>query len=97
MKKPTKKAFKPKTPTPHIGAKNGEIAPLVLLSGDPNRAKWIAETFLKNVKCVTTVRGLLGFTGTWNGVSVTIMTSGMGQPSLGIIVNELVQFYGVKK
>ncbi len=99
MKKPSKAkaSLQPKAPTPHIGAKKGEIAPLVLLSGDPVRTEWIAKTFLKNVRCVTKVRGLLGFTGTYNGVLVTIMTSGMGQPTLGIIVTELITVYDVKK
>ncbi len=87
----------PNTPTPHNGAKNGDIAPLVLISGDPTRTEWVAKTFLKNVVCVTTVRGMLGFTGTWNGTQVTIMTSGMGQPSFGIMLYELINFYGVKR
>lgn len=79
--------------TIHIGAKKGEIAPTVLLPGDPYRAKWAAETFLKDVKCINEVRGMLGFTGTWNGHPVTIQGSGMGMPSLSIYVNELISDY----
>lgn len=82
--------------TIHIGAKPGEIAETVLLPGDPYRAKWAAETFLKDVKLVNEVRGMLGFTGTWNGHPVTIHGSGMGMPSLSIYVNELIRDYGAK-
>jgi purine-nucleoside phosphorylase len=80
----------------HIGAKPGEIAETVLLPGDPLRAKWAAETFLKDVVCVNRVRGMLGFTGTWNGHPVTIHGSGMGMPSLSIYVNELIREFGAK-
>lgn len=82
--------------TIHIGAKAGEIAETVLLPGDPYRAKWAAETFLDDVKCVNEVRGMLGFTGTWKGNRVTIHGSGMGMPSLSIYVNELIKDYGAK-
>ncbi len=82
--------------TIHIGAKPGEIADTVLLPGDPYRAKWAAETFLKDVKLVNEVRGMLGFTGTWNGNRVTIQGSGMGMPSLSIYVNELIKDYDAK-
>jgi len=82
--------------TIHIGAKPGEIAETVLLPGDPYRAKWAAEKFLTNVKLVNEVRGMLGFTGTWNGHRVTIQGSGMGMPSLSIYVNELIKDYGAK-
>lgn len=82
--------------TIHIGAKSGEIAETVLLPGDPYRAKWAAETFLSDVKLVNEVRGMLGFTGTWNGQRVTIQGSGMGMPSLSIYVNELIRDYGAK-
>lgn len=58
--------------TIHIGAKSGDIAPTVLMPGDPYRAKWAAETFLDNARLVNEVRGMLGFTGTWRGHPVTI-------------------------
>lgn len=82
--------------TIHIGAAKGDIAETVLLPGDPYRAKWAAETFLKDVKLVNEVRGMLGFTGTWNGNRVTIHGSGMGMPSLSIYVNELIKDYDAK-
>ncbi|MCA0857409.1 purine-nucleoside phosphorylase [Phaeobacter italicus] len=82
--------------TVHIGAEKGEIAETVLLPGDPYRAKWAAETFLKDVRLVNEVRGMLGFTGTWNGHPVSIQGSGMGMPSLSIYVNELIRDYGAK-
>ena len=82
--------------TIHIGAEKGEIAETVLLPGDPYRAKWAAETFLSDVKLVNEVRGMLGYTGTWNGQRVTIQGSGMGMPSLSIYVNELIRDYGAK-
>ena len=80
----------------HIGAKPGEIAETVLMPGDPYRAKWAAETFLQDVVCINQVRGMLGFTGTWNGHRVTIQGSGMGMPSLSIYANELIRDYGAK-
>jgi purine-nucleoside phosphorylase len=83
--------------TPHIAAKEGEIASRILLPGDPLRAKFIAENFLENVHCYNTIRNMLGFTGTYKGKEVSVQGTGMGQPSLSIYVNELVQFYGVKK
>ena len=79
--------------TVHIGAKKGNIAPTVLMPGDPYRAKWAAETFLENPRCINEVRGMLGFTGTWNGNPVTIHGSGMGMPSLSIYANELIRDY----
>ncbi len=81
----------------HIAAKDGEIAECVLLPGDPLRAKFIAENFLENAVCYNEVRGMYGFTGTYNGKRVSVQGTGMGQPSLSIYVNELFQFYGVKK
>lgn len=81
----------------HINAKLGDIADIVLLPGDPLRAKYIAETFLENVVCYNEVRGMYGFTGTYNGVRVSIQGTGMGMPSLSIYVNELLRFYDVKK
>jgi purine-nucleoside phosphorylase len=80
----------------HIGAKPGEIAERVLLPGDPMRAKWIAETFLEDPKCYTEVRGMLGFTGRWQGVPVSVQGSGMGMPSASIYTHELINQYGVK-
>jgi len=80
----------------HIGAKPGEIAETVLLPGDPYRARWAAETFLKDAVLVNEVRGMLGYTGTWNGHRVTIHGTGMGMPSLSIYVNELIRDYGAQ-
>ena len=80
----------------HIGAQPGEIAERVLLPGDPMRAKWIAETFLTDPKCYTEVRGMLGFTGTWQGVRVSVQGSGMGMPSASIYTHELINEYGVQ-
>ncbi|MCG3266759.1 purine-nucleoside phosphorylase [Yoonia sp. I 8.24] len=79
--------------TIHIGAEKGDIAPTVLMPGDPYRAKWAAETFLTDARCINQVRGMLGFTGTWNGHPVTIQGSGMGMPSLSIYANELIKDY----
>lgn len=81
----------------HIGAQPGEIAPTVLLPGDPLRAKWIAETFLTDPRCYSEVRGMFGFTGTWNGHPVSVQGSGMGQPSMAIYVNELFTAYDVQQ
>ncbi len=82
--------------TIHIGAKDGDIAPTVLMPGDPYRAKWAAETFLDDARLVNEVRGMLGFTGTWQGHPVTIQGSGMGMPSLSIYANELIKDYDVQ-
>jgi purine-nucleoside phosphorylase len=79
----------------HIGAEPGDIAERVLLPGDPMRAKWIAETYLEDPKCYTEVRGMLGFTGTWQGVRVSVQGSGMGMPSASIYTHELINEYGV--
>ena len=81
----------------HINAPDGAIAELVLLPGDPLRAKFIAENFLEDAVCYNEVRGMYGFTGTYKGKKVSVQGTGMGQPSLSIYVNELFQFYGVKK
>lgn len=81
----------------HIGAPDGAIAETVLLPGDPMRAKFIAETFLDDPICYNTVRGMLGYTGTYKGKRVSVQGSGMGTPSLSIYVNELIQFYGCKQ
>ncbi len=83
------------TPTPHIEAKEGDFAKTVLMPGDPLRAKFIAETYLENVRCVNQVRGMLGFTGTYKGKEISVMGSGMGMPSIGIYSYELFHFYGV--
>jgi purine-nucleoside phosphorylase len=80
----------------HIGAKPGEIAERVLLPGDPMRAKWIAETFLQDAVCYTEVRGMLGFTGTYQGERVSVQGSGMGMPSASIYTHELINEYGVQ-
>ncbi len=83
--------------TPHIRAAKGEIAETVLMPGDPLRAKWAAERFLIDVRLVTDVRGMLGFTGTHKGRAVTIMGSGMGMPSMSIYANELINSYGARR
>ena len=80
----------------HIGAKSGQIASTILLPGDPMRAKFIAETMLKDVVCFNEVRGMFGFTGTFNGKIVSVMGTGMGMPSHAIYVNELIRDYQVK-
>jgi len=84
-------------PTPHIGAEPGDFADTVLLPGDPLRAKYIAEEHLTDAKQVTGVRGILGYTGTYEGERVSIMGTGMGIPSVSIYGTELVREYGVKK
>ncbi len=85
-----------KTPTPHIGARKGEIAETVIMAGDPLRAKFMAEKFLENPVQFNNVRGMLGFTGTHNGKRVSVMGHGMGMPSIGIYSYELFNFYDVK-
>jgi purine-nucleoside phosphorylase len=82
--------------TVHIGAKPGDIAETVLLPGDPYRARWAAQTFLKDARLVNEVRGMLAYTGTWKGHPVTIHGTGMGMPSLSIYVNELIRDYDAK-
>jgi purine-nucleoside phosphorylase len=82
-------------PTPHINAKANEFAKTVLMPGDPLRAKFIAENFLETPKKVNSVRGMLGYTGTYNGNPVSVMGSGMGCPSMGIYSYELFNFYKV--
>lgn len=82
--------------TIHIGAEPGQIAETVLMPGDPLRAEWAAKTFLTGATCVNRVRGMLGYTGEWNGHRVTIQGSGMGMPSLSIYANELIRDYGAK-
>ncbi|MUP47302.1 purine-nucleoside phosphorylase [Gramella sp. BOM4] len=81
----------------HLEAKKGEIAENVLLPGDPLRAKWIAETFLDDSKCYNDIRGMLGYTGTFEGKRISVQGTGMGIPSAMIYTNELINEYGVKK
>lgn len=83
-------------PTPHNQAKFGEIAKNVLMPGDPLRAKFIAETFLENIKLVNSVRNILAYTGEYKGKEITVMASGMGMPSIGIYSYELYSQYGVE-
>lgn len=83
-------------PTPHIDAEPGDFAPSVLLPGDPLRAKHIAETFLTDVRQVSGVRNMLGFTGTHDGLEVSVMGTGMGIPSSSIYASELVDSFGVE-
>jgi purine-nucleoside phosphorylase len=80
----------------HIAAKKGEIAETILLPGDPLRAKHVAETFLQDVVCYNEVRGMLGYTGYYNGKRVSVQGTGMGIPSISIYVNELIREYEVK-
>ena len=82
--------------TPHIKAEKNQIAKTVLMPGDPLRAKYIAETFLENVEQFNTVRNMFGFTGTYKGRKISVMGSGMGQPSIGIYSYELYKFFDVE-
>ncbi|MBO4983127.1 MAG: purine-nucleoside phosphorylase [Clostridia bacterium] len=84
------------TPTPHISAQRGDFAKTVLMPGDPLRAKFIAENFLENPRLVNNVRGIQGYTGTYKGVPVSVMASGMGMPSIGIYSYELFSAYDVE-
>ena len=83
-------------PTPHNNAKKGDIAKTVLMPGDPLRAKFIAENYLEKPVCYNEVRGMLGFTGTYKGVPVSVQGSGMGMPSIGIYSYELYNEYNVE-
>lgn len=82
--------------TPHIKAEPSDFAKTVLMPGDPLRAKFIAENFLENARLVNNVRGIQGYTGTYKGVPVSVMASGMGMPSIGIYSYELYNFFGVE-
>ncbi|MBQ3868548.1 MAG: purine-nucleoside phosphorylase [Clostridia bacterium] len=82
-------------PTPHINATPEDFARTVLMPGDPLRAKFIAENYLENPRLVNNVRGIQGYTGTYKGHPVSVMASGMGQPSIGIYSYELFNFFGV--
>ncbi len=84
-------------PTPHISAENGDFAPSILLPGDPLRAKHIADNYLDDVKQVNEVRNMLGFTGSYEGVPVSVMGTGMGIPSASIYATELITEYGVER
>ena len=84
------------TPTPHISAKPGDFGKTVLMPGDPLRSKFIAENFLENPVLVNNVRGVQGYTGTYKGVKVSVMASGMGMPAIGIYSHELFNGYGVE-
>lgn len=84
-------------PTPHIEALENEIADVVIMPGDPLRAKFIADNYLEDVKIFNKVRNMLGYTGTYNGKRVSVMGSGMGIPSMGIYSYELFKFYNVEK
>lgn len=83
--------------TPHIAAENGDFAPAVIMPGDPKRAERIAHLLMNDAKMVTDVRGMMGFTGTYEGKPLSVMGSGMGQPSLTIYATELFQSYGVER
>ncbi|HMO11643.1 MAG TPA: purine-nucleoside phosphorylase [Actinotalea sp.] len=83
--------------TPHIGAENGDFAPDVLMPGDPRRATRIAETVLQDATLVTEVRGILGYTGSFDGRPVSVLASGMGMPSISIYATELYRFFGVRR
>ncbi|KLU16951.1 MULTISPECIES: purine-nucleoside phosphorylase [Xenorhabdus] len=83
--------------TPHINAEMGDFADVVLMPGDPLRAKYIAETFLEDARQVNNVRGMLGFTGTYKGRRISVMGHGMGIPSCSIYAKELITEFGVKK
>ncbi len=83
--------------TPHLSAKPGDFAPTVLLPGDPLRAKFIAETFLDDARMVTDVRNMYGFTGTFQGLPISVQGTGMGIPSAQIYATELVREYGVER
>ena len=84
------------TPTPHISAKPGDFGKTVLMPGDPLRSKFIAENFLEDPVLVNNVRGVHGYTGTYKGVKVSVMASGMGMPAIGIYSHELYNAYGVE-
>ena len=82
-------------PTPHIAAQKEDIAKTVIMPGDPMRSKWIAENFLEDPRLINNIRGVQGYTGRWNGQSITVMASGMGIPSISIYAYELYNFYDV--
>lgn len=83
--------------TPHIGAEKNDIAETVLLPGDPLRARFVADNYLEDVRLVNEVRNMLGFTGIYKGERLSVMSSGMGSPSMSIYATELFQFFGVER
>ena len=83
-------------PTLHKTANPGDFAPTVLMPGDPLRARFVAENFLENARLVNNVRGIQGYTGTYRGITVSVMASGMGMPSIGIYSYELYHAFGVE-
>ena len=84
-------------PTPHINAAPEDFGKVVLMPGDPLRSEFIAKTYLTEARLVNNVRGVQGYTGKWNGETVSVMASGMGMPSIGIYSYELFEFFGVFK
>ena len=82
--------------TPHISAQEGDFAETVLMPGDPKRSRMVSEKFLEDAVLINDVRGVQGYTGTYKGKRVSVMASGMGQPSIGIYSYELFKYYGVK-
>ncbi len=84
------------TPTAHIAASPADIAPVVLMPGDPNRSRFVAENFLEGAALFNNVRGVQGYTGTYRGERVSVMASGMGMPSIGIYSYELYNFFGTR-
>ena len=82
--------------TPHIKATSADFGKTVLMPGDPLRSRFVAENFFENARLVNNVRGIQGYTGTWKGVPVSVMASGMGMPSIGIYSYELYNFFGVE-
>lgn len=83
--------------TPHIESAKEDIAEIVLMPGDPLRAKYIAETYLEEAKLINTIRNMFGYTGYYKGKRITVFASGMGIPSIGIYAYELFNFYDVKR
>jgi len=83
--------------TPHINANRGDIAERVLLPGDPLRARFIAENYLENPVCYNNVRGMLGYTGYYEGKRVSVQGTGMGAPSISIYAHELITEFGCKR
>lgn len=88
--------FRPECPTPHIKAMPGDFGKTVLMPGDPLRAEYIAKNYLEDAKLVNNVRGICGYTGTYRGITLSVMASGMGMPSMGIYSYELFASYGVE-
>ena len=83
--------------TPHISAERGDFAPAVLMPGDPRRAQRMAEELFDDARLVTEVRGILGYTGTVDGIPISVLASGMGSPSIAIYATELAREFGVER